>query len=129
MKMNDCLFERTSLYFNTLLFIEVFGFFLPLVLQILYEGNENFVLKCNYSCLAVIILLHIQEILLWRNLSSYEYWYKNIFSIVINIIFVIYYYYFYLRIKKPKAFILPLSRYDSDSNKCIESDTKDTIST
>ena len=29
--INDCLFEKTRAYFNTLLFVLVFGYFLPLL--------------------------------------------------------------------------------------------------
>ena len=54
-KINDCLFERTTIYFNTLLLVLVFGYFLPLLYQIFYFEDTRSVILCNWSCLVVTI--------------------------------------------------------------------------
>ena len=40
MKISDCLFDRTKVYYNTLLVIQLVGFFMPLMIQIA-SSNEN----------------------------------------------------------------------------------------
>ena len=118
MKMDDCLFERTSRYYNTLLIIQMFGFFLPLVLQILFEGDADLVLRCNYCCLAVTIFLHLQEIIFMMSLSFSDYWFGDWYHIIDNVLFVLYYYYFSIRVKNPGEYLLPLARLESFEDKC-----------
>ena len=99
----------------------MFGFFLPLVLQIMFEGNKELVLKCNYCCLAVTIFLHLQEIILMMSLSFYDYWFGDWYHIIDNVLFVLYYYYFSIRVKKPEEILLPLARLESSDKLCTVS--------
>lgn len=83
MKVNDALFDRTSIFFNALLALWLLLYIVPLGVQILYSGEgkglkhgspeeEAFRYRnmitcyiCNGLCLAVIILMHIIEMIIF----------------------------------------------------------------
>ena len=61
MKINDALFDRTRIFFNLQLFIWIFLYMFPLIIQILFSGKEYHgnVKTCNIICLVVIIMFQL----------------------------------------------------------------------
>lgn len=98
MKVNDALFDRTSKFFNTLLFLWLFAYIVPLGIQIIYSGggvglehnspeekafkaaNERVCIGCNASCLTIIIIMHIIEMIVLA-----QYGFKRYFGEMKNI--------------------------------------------
>ena len=50
MKMSDILFDRTKFYYNLLLFIHLFGFFLPFLLQLIHSTYHQDESLEEYDC-------------------------------------------------------------------------------
>jgi len=61
MKINDALFDRTRIFFNAQLFLWIFGYMFPLIIQILYSGPDykRNVHNCNLICFIVIIIFQL----------------------------------------------------------------------
>ena len=109
MKVNDALFDRTSMFFNTLLCLWTFGYILPLGIQILFSGEENVHLSklCNAVCLTIILIFHSIEMLtcMQQGLRQYV---QDVVNLCEQVYFFVYYYYFSFRMNNLSRTILPL---------------------
>lgn len=115
MKINDCLFEKTKIYFNTLLFMFLFFFIGPFVVQILYNGDEyaSLVVTCNKICLVVIVIFHYFEFIQVMKSDLKEYW-TSTKNVLMHLYFVMYYFYYNRRMLQPEHYLLPLNHFHKD---------------
>ena len=106
MKIHDSLFEGTKIYLNMLLFVQITGYFVPLVVQ-MHFSDEKVVKGCNYSCLSVAIFFHILEVLEMKRQSFCDYWY-DFYNVVYQVTLFVYYVYFYVRFTHPTRPMMPI---------------------